>query len=413
MLTAGPKGNAFSSGQEARVPTIWWVLDLAPNKRGSLEAQLVALAERLRDDGVRVTCVLAGAPPSWLADALGRHGVALRILDFRRPGVAAWRFGRAVAAARPHLVHFHFVRAYSPLVALARGCGARVVLHDHMMLGQPLVATRARGAVEAELAQAYKWARAVALNRLVDVRVAVSGSVAASVRACEHVDGARQRVLEHGVDLCRFSGADGSSLRTELRADGRPLVACVSRLAPEKGVSVLIRALARVGRDALLLVVGDGPDAPACQALAAALGLGDHVRFLGRRDDVERVYAAADVAVAPSLGAEAFGLCVVEAMASGRPVVVSDAGALPEIVEHGRSGLVVPRGDAAALAGAIGRLVDEPALAARLAAAGRARARAAYGLERWTGRVEALYASLLPSLYVRAPGPTPPLPRAA
>src|SRR5439155_8811337 len=114
-----------------------------------------------------------------------------------------------------------------------------------------------------------KRARAAALNGLVDRRLAVSRFVAESVRASEFVAADKLAVVENGIDVTRFGAADATALRQELRAGDRPIVACVSRLAPEKGVDVLIAALARVGRDALLAIAGDGPDLAACRARAA------------------------------------------------------------------------------------------------------------------------------------------------
>ena len=139
------------------------------------------------------------------------------------------------------------------------------------------------------------------------------------------------------------------------------------------------------------------PNLAACRGLAATLGLVDHVRFLGRRDDVERIYAAADVVVMPSSWDEAFGLVVVEAMASARPVVVTDSGAMPELVAEG-AGVVVPRRDEVAMAGAIGRLLDDPSLRARMGQRARARAQARFGLARWVERVVSEYAALCPAL---------------
>ncbi len=412
MPTVTAEGKASSLSQEKRRgPAIWLVLDLDPKKRGSMEQQLLALAAQLRDDGALATFVFNRPPPAWLDDGLSDRGVDVRVLDFRRPARAAFQFLGWVSVARPELVHFHFVRAYSPLVVIAHAAGARVILHDHMTLGQPVIPVRKRSQLEQELVSCYKRARASLLNRLIDLRVAVSRFVATSVRESEHCAGEQQQVVENGIDLSRFLAADGAGLRAELRAAARPVIVCISRLTPDKGVDVLIRALARVGRDALLLLVGDGFEEAKYRALAASLGLQDHVRFLGLRNDVERVLAAADVVVTPSLWDEAFGLCVVEAMATGRPVVVTRAGAMPEIVDEGRCGLIVPKGDDVALAGAIGRLLDDPALAARLGEAGRQRARQAYGLQTFVTRMSAVYRALVPSL--RAPVDAPPLLRAA
>jgi glycosyltransferase involved in cell wall biosynthesis len=398
MPMADAEGKTVSPAPE-NSPTVWLVLDLAPKKRGSMETELVTLGARLALAGARATFVFSRPTPAWMAMALEACGVETRVLDFRRPAAAALAFSRLMEAARPSLVHFHFVRAYSPLIAVAKAAGARVILHDHITLGQPSnPAHPPRTAVTSLLARGYKRARAAALNGFVDRRIAVSRFVADSVRSAEFVHEEKLTVIENGIELSRFAAADGATLRAELRAGaGRKIVACVSRLAPEKGIDLLIRAMARVGRDALLLLAGDGRELDRCRALAATLGLADHVRFLGLRDDVERVYAAADVVVMPSLWDEAFGLVVVEAMASGRPVVVTRSGAMPELVGRGR-GLVVPRHDEIAMAGAIGRLLDDDALRARVGQAARAHAIERFALPLWINRIMNEYIALVPEL---------------
>src|SRR5690349_16244407 len=116
MLTADAEEKTVSLPPE-NSPAIWLVLDLAPKKRGSLEEQLIARGNRLTAAGARVTYVVAKAPTEWMAAALAHARVAVRVLDFRRPGLAALQFVRWMEEERPALVHFHFVRAYSPLVA--------------------------------------------------------------------------------------------------------------------------------------------------------------------------------------------------------------------------------------------------------------------------------------------------------
>src|SRR5262245_25075582 len=114
---------------------VWVVLDLEPNKRGSLEQGLVALAGRLRQMRVDATFVFATPPVDWLQAALDERSTAIRVLDFRRPARATVQLARWLTSSRPDLVHFHFIRAYSPLVLLAHAAGARVVVHDHITLG--------------------------------------------------------------------------------------------------------------------------------------------------------------------------------------------------------------------------------------------------------------------------------------
>jgi glycosyltransferase involved in cell wall biosynthesis len=390
------KRNSSASGSE-ETATIWLVLDLHSNKKGSFEDQLIALADHLRLAPLRATFVFDIEVPPWLDAALAERGVETRTLQFRRSGRAAAQFAAWLVAEPPTLVHFHFVRAYSPMVLAARAVGARVIVHDHMTLGQALVPVRERGPLAAKLARAYKQARAAAFNPWVDVRVAVSGFVADSVIESEHVRPERMTVLENGIDISRFMSAESNGLRAELGVGDGPLIVCASRLSPEKGVDVLIEAFPRVASpEAQLLLVSNGPDAAKCRALAERLGIGGRVHFLGTRSDIPRIFHAASAVVVPSLWDEAFGLVVVEAMAAGRPVIVTRGGAMPEIVDHGRCGVVVPKRDPAALASAIDGLLADPARAEALGAAAQRRALEHYELGRWVDGVCALYNRFLP-----------------
>ncbi|MCU1280709.1 MAG: hypothetical protein JWM53_4255 [bacterium] len=403
-LTFPPKDEVSYLKKPSR-PTVWLVMDLEAKKRGSIEEQLLAIGKRLTDAEISSTFVFSSEPPSWMLAEFAARGVELRWVDFRRPRQALPTLARWLWAAKPTIAHFHFVRAYSPLVAVARAAGSRVLVHDHMALGVAFVKVRPRHAVLERAIQACKRTRAAILNQLVDRRIAVSRFVADSIQRTEFVQPDRLVVLEHGIDVERFAAASRTELRVELNARDRPIVACISRMNEEKGVDVLIRAHVRVGREALLAIAGDGPDTDRCRALAAELHIEQRVRFLGLRSDVPRILAGADLAVVPSRAPEAFGLSVVEAMAAGRPVVVTDAGAMPEIVDHGRCGVVVPQGDHVAMAEAIGRLIDEPMLAALIGEAGRRRALQRYALEPWVERIVELYAATIPELQPAHPEP--------
>ena len=143
---------------------------------------------------------------------------------------------------------------------------------------------------------------------------------------------------------------------------GRPLVLAVGRLHPQKGYDVLLEALPLLG-DAVVAVAGDGPLEAELRARAP------QVRWLGRRDDVADLYAAADVVVLPSVW-EARSLTAQEALRAGRPLVATAVGGLPELLGDGA--VLVPPGDPAALGAAVRRLLDDPAEAAALAERGRA-----------------------------------------
>ena len=178
---------------------------------------------------------------------------------------------------------------------------------------------------------------------------------------------------------------------------GAPRLAVVGRLVPIKGHAILLEALAaaRARVPALTLeVAGDGPLDGELRGLAERHGVADAVTFLGRVAPVAPVLERAEIVVVPSLG-EGFGMVALEAMERGRPVVASAVGGLPEIVEDGRTGLLVPTGDAASLAAALVDLASDPARAAAMGAAGRERAVTAFTQARCTDRTDALYRAAL------------------
>jgi len=167
-----------------------------------------------------------------------------------------------------------------------------------------------------------------------------------------------------------------------------PRVLYVGRLVYYKGLDVLLRAMVQTGGG--LAIVGEGPLEESLRRQIVWLGLSDRVVLLGRRsdDEVRGLYRSCDVCVLPStVPAEAFGLVQVEAMLSGLPVISTALPTgVPWVNEHGVTGLVVPPADAAALAAALRRLLDDPPLRARLGDAARARARERFGQARMVER---------------------------
>jgi glycosyltransferase involved in cell wall biosynthesis len=178
--------------------------------------------------------------------------------------------------------------------------------------------------------------------------------------------------------------------------EGGPVVGCVARLRSEKGQATLLRAAARVRDrhpDLVVVLVGDGPEEPALRALATELGLAARVCFAGHRPNRPNPHQLFDVSVLAS-DHEGFPNTLIEAMAAGRPTVASNVGGVPDAVLDGETGLLVPAGDPAALAGALARVLGDPTWAAALGARGRAIARERFTPERVTSRLTELYAEL-------------------
>jgi glycosyltransferase involved in cell wall biosynthesis len=188
-----------------------------------------------------------------------------------------------------------------------------------------------------------------------------------------------------------------TDIRAELALAGdTPLVAIAAMLRPEKRVDILLQAHARVRAevpDAHLAIAGDGERRPALERQARELGIGDAVHFLGARSDVDSILRAADVA-ALSSDREGSPLLVFECMANGTPLVATNVGGIPDVLEHERTGLLVPRRDPAALAHGLVSLLTDRSRRLAMAEAGHAALRQ-FTIDVIAARFAALYDTVL------------------
>ncbi len=227
----------------------------------------------------------------------------------------------------------------------------------------------------------YKLKRSL-LNRLLAKKtsriVAVSKAVRDYVSKRDSIDPSKFEVIYNGIETERFDiEMDRLEARRAIGIDeDGPVVGCVCRLSEQKGVTHLIGAFKSVLKEvplATLLLVGDGPLAEELKKEVKSLSFGGKVRFLGQRRDIPVVLRALDLYVLPSLW-EGLGIAVIEAMASGLPVVVSSAGGLVEVVEDDRTGYVVKPGDEEMLADSISKLLLDEDRARAFGARGKIRA---------------------------------------
>ncbi len=201
-----------------------------------------------------------------------------------------------------------------------------------------------------------------------------------------------------GIDLARFVPGDATAARARLGLPERPTLGIVATLRDWKGHDMLFEVLAgdsAAWRGWNVIVVGDGPYRPALERQLQALALTDRVRFAGQQDDVVPWLQAQDIFALPSWGEEGVPQAIRQAMACGIPVVSTTVGAIGEAVDAGVTGIIVAPRDIAALAAALARLRDDPALRARLGAAGRERALRDFGLEPMLDRMEAVFRAVL------------------
>lgn len=220
-------------------------------------------------------------------------------------------------------------------------------------------------------------------------------------RHCDHLVANTEDIVRHLVDegwpaerahyLPNFVAADGAppARRDSLYTPpGAPLVLAMGRLHPNKAFDVLLRAMTRM-LDVYLWIAGEGPERAALEAQAAALAVKPRVRFLGWRDDVPALLAAADVLVCPSRH-EPLGNVVIEAWARAVPVVAAASAGPLSLIDHMTDGVLVPVEDADSLAAAVRYLLANPAEAERIGAAGRK----AYGARFTEARIVARYLAL-------------------
>lgn len=264
------------------------------------------------------------------------------------------RLLRIIRNIAPTIVHTHLQSANLYGRVAARLAGVPIV-----------IATEHN--VYAHKPKRYVWVERL-LARRTDVLIAVSANVQQFLGQQLALPASAIRVVYNGVAPAAASAVAVTELRRRVAA-GSPVVAVVASLTRKKGHAVLLRAISSLRQQGMaitLLLAGDGVERRRLEAMAQALGVADSVRFLGIVPAAD-VLAVADLFVLPSL-VEGLPLALLEAMLSGKAVVATAVGGVPEVIRPEVNGVLVPAGDERALADAIARLIASPDLRARLGA---------------------------------------------
>jgi glycosyltransferase involved in cell wall biosynthesis len=308
------------------------------------------VASLVRGSTERGHDVAIAAAPGAVADELGLHPFPLPLLERRpwRVPLGAWRVFRAIRVFRPDVVHAQNP-AMALLVALATRRGAR-----------PPALVSVHGVPESDYRPTARLLRAAGLPVVACGPGVESGLADAGFSSVETIANAvppppkpRDR-----AELERELGIPAST----------KLVVAVERLVPVKNHALAIQAIASVP-GATLAILGEGPLHEQLAGQAASLGIADRVVLTGLRADARAIMGAADAVVVPSLG-EGLPLVALEALAACTPVVATSVRGIRELLTGDRDSLLVPAGDADALAGAVRRVLEDDALAQRLAQAG-------------------------------------------
>ena len=335
-----------------------------------------------------------------MADLADREGARVEFVpslgqpvDPRRDLASLRRIAALISEFRPDIVHTHTAKAGFVGRAAAQARRHRPVIvhtfHGHVLEGYFGAAkTRLYRSLERNLA------------RRTDALIGVSEQTVADLVRLRIAPRDRFRVVPLGLDLQPFAEvdhSDGEGLRAELGIPAEAVVfTFVGRIVPIKRVDLLLRAFAAVGPEAEhthLVVVGDGEGRPDLERLAAELGIGTRVSFVGYRRDLTRFAAASDVAVISSEN-EGTPVSLIEAAAAGVPAVATDVGGVRTVVGEG-SGILVPAGNQRELGRAIREMATDGALRGRLGAGARRHALAHFSIDRLVEDIDRLYVKLL------------------
>jgi L-malate glycosyltransferase len=355
--------------------------------RGGTETQAVELAWRLTSAHCRVT--VAALQDGPLRKPLEEAGI--RIVDFPKKGgfisvrglVQFLRLLRFIHKEKFDVVHSHDLWANLIAVPAAKFARAPIVLSSQRDLAHLYWYTPFRKKV---IGRIHRWATGVIVN---------STAVRELVQKEFHVPAHRVHLIRNGVAFERFASlrANRRKFFPSVDEEAKLIVTVANMHTAVKGHYELIEAARRlksVYPVAKFVFIGDGDERLNLEERVRSSGVQDSIMFLGRRTDIPELLACCDIFVLPS-HAEGLPNSLLEAMVVGLPAVATAVGGVPEVIEDGVDGLLVPPRDAASLATAILRVLRDPELATRLAAAGRERARLEFGFDRVVAELRSVY----------------------
>jgi sugar transferase (PEP-CTERM/EpsH1 system associated) len=341
---------------------------------------------------VSVLCLERPGVLACQAEALGARVACASKTDGLHPWMV-WRLFKILRQLRPDVLHSHHIGALFYGGLAARAAGVPVVVHSEH--GKHYAVRRRT-----------RW-----LGRIAGCTIArffcVSQDIAEEVEQSRIVSRAKIRVVPNGIDTERFrKPGDPPTLRQMLGIPpGAPVVGTIGRLHEIKQQDLLLRAFAKL-RDRMpeahLLLVGDGPLMGDLRGLAAQLGLGDAVHFAGYQARPEQFLHLMNVFALTSRS-EGMPLAILEAWAAGVPVVASRVGGVPQLIQHGQTGLLFEPGDESGLIEALSAVVGDPVLARAVRDGGHERVEASFTLAGMAAAYHAQYLALLTRRRTPAP----------
>ena len=367
-------------------PAIHVVLLSAGMDRGRFESLLVSGSENAGEGSMLDYALSHGVQPVMIPEIVGEFSLGPRELR------ALVRLYRLMRQERPQVVHTHTAKAGFVGRLAARLARVPVVVHTfhgHVLHGY-------YSPRKTQLLRRMERGLACLTDRIITVSEQVKRDlVTYGVAAADHI-----QVISLGLELDPFldSGRYRGAFRRELQLNGvERLVGIVGRIFPIKNHHLFLEAAALVaGEDpaARFVIVGDGTLRPALERRAQEMGIADRVIFTGWRRDLPDIYADLDV-LAVTSNNEGTPVSAIEAMAAGCPVVATHVGGLPDLISEGKTGYLVPPGNAPAVATALLRVLHQPEMARCMGETARRAARERFSAQRLITDMEQLYLELL------------------
>ncbi len=347
------------------------------------ENHLMILLAGLREQGIDARLLLWVSKDTLAEDiVLEAQKRGIPIERWVMPGNFApiffFRLVRYLRQQKPDIVHTHLVHAETYAIPAAKLAGVPVVVNsshnDDPFRHHPIFKIRSR----------ILW-------RLTHRGIAISEAIRQFLVNIEGAKPEQVRTIYYGLTPL-------PTLKME-KGENTRLIGSVCRLVPQKGIRYALEAVRKLlplYPNLQYVIVGDGILRSELEQQAKNLGISEHVHFMGWRHDVKELMTQFEIFLAPSLW-EGFGLVFLEAMAQALPIVASQVSAIPEVVEDGVTGILVPPQNSDALAEAIKKLLDNPDLAQKLGAAGRERLETVFTPQRMIEQTAALYHEVMRS----------------
>lgn len=325
------------------------LIQLNPKKIGSFEDYLIILAHEAQAKGIQISIMFEGKVPDYLEYKYS--GIQLFVLSGKRGTLVFYKeLIKIIKKSKFDIVHISFYPIFSEIPIFLHLLGVKKIFFtDHVSgnISHPLF-----------LKRFFVMLKNKIILKFIYKIICVSKFVLTRNKNTPSMDHSKLELIYNGVNLNRFN-QNQNMQKTKLEfnlSQEKFIVSTAINLIEEKGIYFLIEAAGKIVNkfsNIIFLIVGEGKESHKLSKKIEELNLNKHVLFLGLRNDVERILSVSDIFVYPSIWEEAFGLAIIEAMGCGVPVIASNVGGIPEIIEHDYSGLLINPKDSSAIADSI------------------------------------------------------------